>query len=169
MSSSPVAYQDTIEIPILFQDSGKIFIMAAMLILIKIIRPHHRPDITLDNSRLESRKVDFIQRPVTYDDIRRVPVKFLIVKRIMFDTCSHALLLDTLDVRYDHFGRQTWVLTHIFKISSTERCPVDVAARSQQNILLSITGLLSDRDTIEMRQLRIPCGRKSRQRRISRT
>ena len=144
MSSTPIAYQDTIELPILFQNFGKIFIMTAMLILVKVVRAHHRPYTSLDHRRLEGRKIDFIQCPLTYDDIRGVSVKFLIVKRVMLDTGSNALLLDTFDVRYDHFGRQTRVLTHIFKISPAKRCPVDVAPWSQQNIFLSIPGFFSD-------------------------
>ena len=82
--------------------------------------------------------------------------QFLVVQRIVLDTSCHSVLLQLLDVRYAHHTGQIRVLAHIFKITPTQLCPLDIDTRRKNNILASATRLSSKNLTAFFCPLRVP-------------
>ena len=65
-------------------------------------------------------------------------------------------LLDSLHHRHDQFRDQIRVLTHIFKISSTERAPLDIDSRGENHVFASSSCLLAQHSALLTRKLAVP-------------
>ena len=90
-------------------------------------------------------------------------VAFLIVQSEMLQTDSHAILLNSLNIRNAHLAGEERILTHIFEIAPVERSPVNVDSRTQKNVLLAISGFLADALAVECRSLLVPGCRQAGQ------
>ena len=78
-------------------------------------------------------------------------VGFLIIERKMLYAHSHTVLLHLLYIRHCHLAGQKRVFAHIFEITATERCTVDIHSRTQKHILLTVARLFSDRLSVKSR------------------
>ena len=159
MTTTPVGNHHTIILPILFQDLiQQDIIMTVVLILVEVVRPHQAPGTTLADSSLEGRQVDLMQCPVGNDHVYLMPVFLIVVQRIVLDTGSNTLRLQTLYVGHHHTRDEEGVFTHIFKVPAAEWCTVDVHPRAEDHILATIERFLAEILTIESCHRRIPCG-----------
>ena len=122
----------------------QIFVVASVLVPVKIVRPHDSPGSALLYGRLECRKIYFIEGPVIHYDIAGMAVYFVVVQCKMLYAGCDSVGLDPFDVRDYHLRCQEGVLAHIFEIPSVQRCPVYVHSRSEQDGLVPVSGLLSD-------------------------
>ena len=77
----------------------------------------------------------------------------------MLHAGSHAIALDSLNIRHDHSARKVRILAEIFKAPSIQRGPVDIHSRAEQHVFLAVPCLLSDALSVEPGHLRVPCGR----------
>ena len=103
MGSAPVTDHHSIETPLSFKDVVQsVLVLAAPLVLVKIVGTHYRPSLPLGDGCLEGRKIDLIESPVINCHIGGEAVIFLIVQREMLHAGSHAVALHTLDIRHDH-------------------------------------------------------------------
>ena len=168
--ASPVGNDYSVKAPLFLQYLfQQVLIMATMFIFILIVRSHKRPYLTLLHSRLESRQVDFMQSSVIYLYIDMIAVYLLIVESKMFHTSSHTILLHTLYIRYYHTGSQIRVFAHVLKVTSIERCTIDVYARSQQDVFVAVTRFFRKILSVKTGYLWIPCSRQTSQGRKCRT
>ena len=107
---------------------------------------------------MEGRKIYLVQRTVVYDDIDIAAIVFLIVKRIMFDAGGNTIFLYTLYVGYHHLRGEIRVFTHVFKVTTIERCAIYIHARAQQHCLVAIAGFLAYAHAVKMGNSGIPGG-----------
>ena len=77
----------------------------------------------------------------------------------MLHTGSHIRFLNTLYHGYGHFLHQIRVLTHIFKITSTQWVTLDINTRCQNHILAAASCFLAKHLTALVSTLRIPGSR----------
>ena len=109
-----------------------------------IIGTHDAPYMTLHDGSLKSGKIDFLQSTIAKFHIDVPAPQFLIVERVMFHTSSNAIFLYALNIRYYHNRSQIRILTHVFKVTTVERCAIDIHTRSQQYILFPVTCFLAN-------------------------
>ena len=170
MCATPVTYHHSVETPFPLQDTVQgIFILAAPLILVKVVRAHDRPGASFLDGRLEGRKVYFIKGTVVHFHVSQETIGFLIVESVVLDARSHSVALDALHVRYDHGRRQERILTEILETAAVKRSPAYVDAGTQEHILLPVASLLADAYSVELGQIRVPTRRESGQCRESGT
>ena len=134
-----------------------------------IICSHDTPDAATLHSRLKCRQINLVQCTVANLHVNMSAPEFLIIQGIMFHAGSNSVFLYSLNIRYTHFGSQIRILSHIFKVTAIERRTIDVHTRSQQHILLTVTGFFADSLSILSSQRRIPACSQTSQRRKSRT
>ncbi|CCZ47875.1 predicted protein [Bacteroides sp. CAG:661] len=101
--AAPVRNDHTVEAPLSFQDVlQEIFVVAAVLALVQVVRAHDGPCLALLHSGLEGRQIDFIQGTVVHHDIQCRAIDFLIVQRKVLDAGRHAVLLHALYIGNNH-------------------------------------------------------------------
>ena len=83
-------------------------------------------------------------------------VAFLVVQSEMLEADSHAVLLNFLNIRNTHLTGKERILTHVFEVTSVVRSPVDIYARSQEDILFAVAGFLSDALSVKGRSFLVP-------------
>ena len=83
-------------------------------------------------------------------------VTLLVVEAIVLQTHSHTVLLHLLNIRYAHLSGEERVLAHILEVSSVVRRPVDVHARAEQHVLLTVACLLTYALSVERGGLSVP-------------
>ena len=62
------------------------------------------------------------------------PKSLLIVGRKVFDRCTHALRLNTANHSSSAFATQQRVLGVVFEVTAAERIPMDIHARTEDNV-----------------------------------
>ena len=62
------------------------------------------------------------------------PKSLLIVGRKVFDRCTHALRLHTANNSSSAFATQQRVLGVVFEVTAAERIPMDIHARTEDNV-----------------------------------
>ena len=90
-------------------------------------------------------------------------VAFLIVETIVLEAGCHAVFLYFLNVRHTHLPRQIRVFAHILEIASVIWCTVDIDARSQKHILLTVACLFSYALAVEGGKIAVPACSKTGQ------
>ena len=98
-----------------------------------------------------------MESSVVNDRVRLCALEFLIVYRIMLYTCSNTILLDTLYIRHNHLTRKVRILTHILEVTSVKRCTTYVHSRTEKDVLLTVTCLLSNAAAEKMSHFLVPC------------
>ena len=93
-------------------------------------------------------------------------VALLVVEAIVLKTHSHTVLLHLLNVRHAHLTCKERVFTHILEVSSVVRRPVDVHARAEQHVLLTVACLLADALSVECGGLSVPSRGKAAECRV---
>ena len=157
-AAAPVADNNAIKAPLTLEDvTEKLLIVAVELAVIKVIRAHDCPCITLDNSSLESRKIYFIESSVIHNRVRLSSLELLVIHCVVLYTGSNTILLNTFYIRYNHLARKERILTHILEVTAIERSTANIDTRTKKNILLTVACLLSDAAAIKERHLLIPC------------
>ena len=150
MHASPIRNYNTVKSPFSFQYIiEQILVMTAMLPFIQIVGTHDSPYLTLLHSSLECRQVNFIQSTVINNDIRGMTIHLMVVQGKMLHTSCNSIQLYTFNVRNYHTGCQVRVLTHVFKITPIERCPINIYTWTQKHSLVTVTCLFSDTFSIK--------------------
>ena len=164
VDAAPVGDDHPVERPVAFENVvQQILVVAAMLALIFIVGAHDRPGTALLDGRLEGRKVNLVQRPVTDLNVDAVAVHLLIIQREVLHAGGDAVLLHLPDIGNDHPRGEEGVLAHILEIAAVERRAVDVHAGAQQDVFLAVAGLLADGFAVEGRHFGIPRRSETRQ------
>ena len=157
MTATPVANDHTVKSPVVLQNLvEQRGIMAIVLVLIKVIGTHDAPCPTLLHGSTEGRQVDFVKGTVADNDVHLMTVLLIVVQGIVLHTGGDTLRLQTLHIRHHHARYQPRVFTHIFKITSSQRCAVDVDTGTQYHMLVPIQGLFAQTLAIKACQLGIP-------------
>ena len=112
------------------------------------------------NPLLESRKVDFVERPLV--DVGRdvVPVPFLIIACKVFHTGHDTLTLHPLDITGSRLPGQIGVFAVILEIPAAERRTIDVHTGSHHNVNAPGPGILSDTGSRAVCQRPVPTRRE---------
>ena len=126
--------------------------MAVVLVLIEIVCAHDAPGFALLDGSLEAWQVDFVQGAVADDDIHLVAVFLVVVQAVVFHTAGHTDTLQPLNVAHDHAGGEVGVFTHVFEVAATQRCAVDVHARSQNHGFAAIERFFAQGCTVQERK-----------------
>ena len=89
--SAPVAYDNTVETPVLLQYlAQRVLVVTIVLILVEIVGTHHAPGFTLLDGSLEARQIYFMQGSVAYDDVHLMAVLLIVVQTVMLHATGHA-------------------------------------------------------------------------------
>ena len=151
LHAAPVADDRSVESPFTLENViEQILVVAAMLVLVQIVRTHYGPGTSFLYGSLEGRQVNLVQGPVIHVDIHGMAMRLLIVQGIMLHAGGNAVGLHSPDILSGHFPGEIRVLSHIFEIPSVERAPVDVHARSEKDILPAVFRLLTDADSVTL-------------------
>ena len=103
MRTAPIGYHNAVEAPLAFQDvAEQTLVMAVVLIIIKVVGTHESPYMSFGNGSLECRKIYFVKSTVVNDDIDLIAVFFVIVQSEMLYAGSHAVGLQSLNIRHHH-------------------------------------------------------------------
>ena len=78
----------------------------------------------------------------------------------MLNAGCYTVFLYTLYIWSHHLACKVWVLAHILEVTSVKRSTADIDTRAKKNILLAVTGLLTDTASVKESHLLIPCCRK---------
>ena len=135
-----------------------------MLVAVLIVAAHDAPCVGLLHCSLEWRQVYLVESTVRDSDIYMSAELLLVVENIMLYAACHAVFLQVLYIWHHQSGREEWIFSHVLEVASAERRAIDINARSQQYVLLTIASLLAHRLAIERSKLWVPCGSKRRKR-----
>ena len=105
---------------------------------------------------VKSRKIHLMQSSLVNNSVDPQSVRLLTIYRKMLHTGSYIRLLYSLYKRNRHLRYKIWVLTHIFKITPAQRCPLDIDTRRKNNILASATRFCAKNLTTFFCPLRVP-------------
>ena len=160
MGSAPIRDHYAVKFPIPFQNVvEQVLVVAAELVFVFVVGPHDCPGTSFLYCSLEGRKIDLVQCPVIDNHIDIFAVDLLIVQSEMFDAGRYAITLYPVNIRNNHDRGKVGVFSHIFEISTVERCAVDVDTRAKQDSLVAVASLLPDGLAIGFCHIGIPgCG-----------
>ena len=157
LDTAPIRNYSTIKAPLITQDVNQhSLIVAAVLILVEVVRAHNRPSATLLNCSLECRQIDLVECTIANTYIHIVTFELLVIERIVLHARSYAILLHLLNIGNNHLACQVGILTHILKITAIEGSTIDIDTRTEQHSLITIASLLTDSLTIHCSHCGIP-------------
>ena len=149
MHASPIADNCAIEFPIGFQNFiQQQIVVATVLTSELVVGTHYRPGFSFLNCGFKCWEINFVQSAVAHFHINRHTFFFLIVERKMFYTCCYTIFLNCLNIRNSHARRQIRVFAHVFKISSVERCTINVYTGAKQHSFATVASFFSYRFTV---------------------
>ena len=134
-----------------------------------VVAVHHGSDMCLLHGLSECGEVDFMERALIDIGTCMVAAPFLIVCSEMLHRGNHPLMLHANDVIGSYLGCEVRVFAEILEISSTERCPIDVHARTEKKRDSSRLGVLSEPVTELVGKFAVPCRGSEYPARIERT
>ena len=159
MRAAPVGDDHSVESPFSAQDVvEKVFVVAAVLVLIEVVGAHDGPCAAFLDCRLECGQVDFVERAVVDYHVGVVAVDLMVVEGEVLHAGCHSVGLHSLDVGDYHGRGQIGVLSHVFEVASVERGAVDVHSGAEQHGLVAVARLLSYALAVEQGHVLVPCG-----------
>ena len=76
--------------------------MAVVLVLVEVVSAHHAPSLSFLHGCLEARQIDFVEGPVTDNDVDLMAVFLVVVEAIVLHATCHTAALEALNIRHNH-------------------------------------------------------------------
>ena len=126
-----------------------------------VVTAHNAPRVSTFDSQFKWTEIYLIEGTIGHFHIHMTAVFLLVIKCIMLDAACHSIALKSLNIAYSHASGEVRVFAHILEVASIERSTIDIDARTEQYILVSIACFLAYRLSIDGGKVSIPCGGKA--------
>ena len=165
VTAAPVADDHAVELPVVLQDLvKKDVVMTIVLVLIEVVGAHEAPGLALLNGGAEGGQVDLVKGAEAHLHVHLVAIFLVVVQGVVLHTGGHASRLEALDVGHHHARGQVGVFAHVLEVTASQRRAQDVDARSQDDVLATVEGLLAQALAVEAGHLGVPRGGQTGQR-----
>ena len=135
--------------------------MAAMLVVIQVVRTHNGPCFSFLHGRFKGRQVNFVECTVGNFHICGVAVEFLVVECVMFYAGRDSDRLHSLYVRHNHYGSEIRVFAEVFEIAAVVRSTENAHSWPENHRLVAVARFLSQAHAVNARHVGIPGSRKA--------
>ena len=147
--ASPVRYGHSLETPFATKYFiEKMCVFRAVISVDLVICRHHAHCAAFLDCRLEWLEIYLTHRTFVSDDIDASTVGLLVVEGEMLQADSRSFILCALGVFYREAGGQYRVFTEILICTSSDREPLDVDGRSEDDVLASQTAFPAHRRSV---------------------
>ena len=141
----PIGHHCALIPPVVTKDMSQEFLALRRILAIHmIVGRHHRPWMGLGDSDFERLEINLPQGTLRQAGIVVHTVGLLVVHSKMLEARTYAIALHAFDVGCRRLSGQQGILGIIFKVTATERIPLNVDSRCQQHVDAIFLHLVSD-------------------------
>ena len=145
VDATPIGHGEAFEAPFLLEDFvEQQIVLATVLAAEEVVGAHDAEDVGFADGGAEGGKIDFAKGAVVHVDVDTVAFGFLIVGGEMFDTGADALGLLAADVIDGDARGEEGIFAKVFKVAATERRALNVDARAEHDVFVTLLGFLPD-------------------------
>ena len=145
VATVPVGHNQTFEAPLVAQNGlEKSRILRCVATVDIVVRGHNCPRLRLLYCNLEVAKIDLSQGTQRQSRVVCQTVDFLAVNRKVFERCTHAVALHSVDHRGGSFARQERIFGVVLEVATAEWISHNVYAWCKQYINTILFYLLTD-------------------------
>ena len=162
VSRAPIGHHIALEAPIAPQHvRQQIGILAGVRAVDEIVRTHHRSRLPGLDRDFERQQIGHAHRRIADHRVDGVPVRLLIVDRVMLDRGDDVIGLDAGDLVADDRAGEQRILPAIFEIAAVARIAQQIDAAREHDVEARIMRFAADHRAAGVRQFGVPGCRRS--------